>query len=72
MVHNAIEGQNLSGNRVVGNRIGTNNRAGDPDFAPCLDQATTAIFVGAIGPLRITICGHVIRNNRYGIWMMPR
>jgi hypothetical protein len=68
--------ENLSGNRIVRNTIGTNNLGGDPDAFDCayqcanhpLRRTTGVIVVGAV-PLDLTIMRNRIRNNEYGIWV---
>ncbi len=72
-VHNHFPGQDLNGNRIVGNRIGTNNLDGDPDFGPVVDPSTTGIFVGTAGnPMTITIKHNVIFSNEIGIFLTGR
>jgi nitrous oxidase accessory protein NosD len=69
-VHNHFPNQDLNGNRIVNNRIGTNNVNGDPDFFPVVDPSTTGIFVGTAGsPLTITIKHNVIFSNAVGIFL---
>ncbi len=69
-VHNHVPGQDLNGNRIIHNRIGTNNLDGDPDFAPVMDPSTTGIFVGTAGnPLTITIKHNIIHSNAIGIFL---
>ncbi len=75
-VHAHSPGENLNGNVVRGNRIGTNNIDGDPDFGgntpPAIDPLTTGVIVAtAASPIAITIQGNLIRHNHYGIWMTP-
>jgi copper-binding protein NosD len=70
-VHSHAPGQDLNGNNVSGNLIGTNNLDGDSDFAPLVDPSTTGVFVGSVGPLSITITGNVIVKNVFGIWITP-
>jgi nitrous oxidase accessory protein NosD len=69
-VHNHFPNQDLNGNRILDNRIGTNNVNGDPDFFPVVDPSTTGIFVGTAGnPLTITIKHNVIFSNAVGIFL---
>ncbi len=69
-LHNHVPGQDLNGNVIVGNVIGTNNLDGDPDFFPVIDPATTGVFVGTAGaPLTITIQHNVIYSNVNGIFL---
>ena len=68
-LHNHVPDQDLNGNRILRNRIGTNNLDGDLDF-PVADKETTGIFVGTAGsPLTITIKHNVIHSNHYGIFL---
>lgn len=76
-VHAHSPGENLNGNVVEGNRIGTNNIDGDPDFGgntpPAIDPLTTGVIVAtAASPIAITIKGNLIQNDHYGIWMTPQ
>jgi nitrous oxidase accessory protein NosD len=69
-VHNHFPDQDLNGNRILNNRIGTNNVNGDPDFFPAVDPSTTGIFVGTAGnPMTITIKHNVIFSNAVGIFL---
>jgi hypothetical protein len=65
--------EDLSGNRVIGNLIGKNNTGGDPLDAPGLpvqDTVTTGVLVfsGTV-PLKVTIRGNGIFDNKVGIWL---
>ncbi len=64
-VHSHLPSQDLNGNVVVGNRIGTSNLRGfqEPD-----DPQTTGVFVGSQSPLSITVRHNVIRSNTIGIF----
>jgi hypothetical protein len=67
-VHMHAPGQDLNGNVVTGNLIGTNNVNGDFDSPPfALD--TAGVLVRAVAPLSITITGNVISHNTDGIWI---
>ena len=77
-VHSHSPGENLSGNTIRFNTIGTNNLDGDFDFGhnspPTIDAFTTGVIVAdATGnnPISITIENNRIENNHYGIWMTP-
>ena len=64
--------EDLSGNRVIGNTIGTNNLGGDPlDFpASPKNLVTTGILVFSGGtPVTIKIAFNHIFNNKIGIWL---
>jgi nitrous oxidase accessory protein NosD len=68
--------EDLSGNLIQHNRIGTNNLGGDPDAFDCenscishpLRQTTGVVVLGAV-PLDVTISHNRIRNNEYGVWL---
>jgi hypothetical protein len=67
-VHMHAPGQDLNGNVVTGNLIGTNNVNGDFDSPPfALD--TAGVLVRAVAPLSITVTGNVISHNTDGIWI---
>jgi parallel beta-helix repeat protein len=70
-VHSHAPGQDLNGNTVAWNLIGTNNVDGDPDFYPSVDPSTTGVIVATVGPLSITVTHNLIANNVFGIWSMP-
>ncbi len=70
-VHSHAPGQDVNGNDIEYNFIGTNNVDGDPDFYPTVDPSTTGVIVAAVAPLSITIARNLIANNTYGIWMLP-
>lgn len=53
----------FSGNRIVRNRIGTNNVRTDES-----DLETTGIYLGSATPLQIAVYGNVIHDNTYGIF----
>jgi hypothetical protein len=69
--------EDLSGNKVIGNSIGTNNTGGDPLDCPpgsttCSPQdlMTTGILVFSGGtPVTTTIAFNHIFNNAIGIWL---
>ncbi len=70
-VHSHAPGQDLNGNVVDGNYLGTNNLDGDFDFSPFIDPVTTGVLVATVAPLSITIENNTIANDVYGIWTMP-
>lgn len=70
-VHSHAPGQDLNGNVIEANFIGTNNLDGDYDFSPAVDPSTTGIIVAAVAPLAITIQHNLIANNNFGVWMLP-
>jgi uncharacterized protein DUF1565 len=62
----------LSGNKIVGNRIGTNNTGGDPLDAPASpkDLKTTGVLVFSGGtPVTTVIAHNHIFDNHFGIWL---
>ena len=64
--------EDLSGNTVTGNVIGTNNTGGDPLDSPASpqDPLTTGVLVFSGGtPVAITIAHNVIFSNAIGIWL---
>jgi hypothetical protein len=72
--HTLAPGQHeyLSGNKVIGNRIGTNNTGGDPlDFpASPKDTKTTGVLVFSGGtPVQTVIARNHISDNSIGIWL---
>jgi parallel beta-helix repeat protein len=74
--HSTVAGEDLNGNTVKDNTIGTNNLDGDSDFAgpPVLqsDPSTTGVIVAtAFSPIGITIEGNLILDDTYGVWMTP-
>ena len=70
------EFEDLSGNKVIGNAIGTNNTGGDsldcPPKSTCSPQdlVTTGILVFSGGtPVTVTVAFNHIFNNAIGIWL---
>lgn len=71
-VHSHGPAEDLNGNILRDNVIGTNNLDGDPDFFPAVDSSTTGIIVAtAVNPISITIVGNRISYDFYGVWMTP-
>jgi parallel beta-helix repeat protein len=72
-LHSHAPGENLNGNVVIGNVIGTNNLDPDQDFVPFgpqfFDGKTTGVIVAAASSVTITIAHNVIVNNEIGIWL---
>jgi parallel beta-helix repeat protein len=66
-VHSHVPGQDLKGNVVRANLIGTNNLDGDSGFMPA-DTQTTGVLVGTSAPLSIQVIGNIITNDHFGIW----
>ena len=72
--HTLAPGQfeDLSGNKIIGNKIGTNNTGGDPLDAPASpqDMKTTGVLVFSGGiPVRTVIAHNHIFDNKIGIWL---
>lgn len=64
--------EDLNGNRIVDNVIGTNNTGGDPlDFpASPQDKETTGVLVFSGGvKVRVKIARNLIYDNHFGIWL---
>ena len=69
--------EDMSGNNVIGNKIGRNNTGGDPLDCPpgsatCSPQdlATTGILVFSAGtPVVLKIAFNHVFNNKIGIWL---
>jgi nitrous oxidase accessory protein NosD len=72
-VHSHAADENLNGNTVTGNEIGTNNLDPDMDFvgfgAQFFDGPTTGVIVAAVSSVNITIAGNVIANDVNGMWL---
>jgi nitrous oxidase accessory protein NosD len=72
-LHSHTSDENLNGNTVIGNVIGTNNLDPDMDFvsfgSQFFDGETTGIVLAAVSPVTITIARNVIANNVNGIWV---
>jgi parallel beta-helix repeat protein len=66
-VHSHAPGQDLNGNVILANQIGTNNLGGDPDFTPA-DTQTTGVLVATVSPLSIEVEANAISNDQVGIW----
>jgi nitrous oxidase accessory protein NosD len=70
-LHSHAPGQDLSGNMIIGNRLGNDNLDGDFDFAPATDGQTTGILLASAAPLEGTVVqGNYIRQSYYGIWTL--
>jgi nitrous oxidase accessory protein NosD len=70
-LHSHAPGQYLSGNAIIGNRLGNNNIDGDFDFSPAVDSQTTGILLASAAPLEGTVVqGNVMRQVYYGIWTL--
>jgi parallel beta-helix repeat protein len=67
-VHSHVPGQFLNGNVIAKNTITLNNLTGDMDFSPHVDKVTTAILVGTVSPLSITIKDNVLADDAAGVW----
>ena len=64
--------EDLSGNTIIGNKIGKNNIDGDTLDSPASpeDLQTTGVLVFSGGaPVSVTIARNLIFNNHFGIWL---
>ena len=69
-LHAHAPGENLTGNTITGNVIGTNNLDPDHDFGPPFDDGqTTGVVIISASRLTITITRNVIFNNVIGIYL---
>jgi len=72
-LHSHAPGEDLNGNTVIGNTIGTNNLDPDLDFvgfgSQFFDGETTGVLVAAASNVTITIKGNLIFNNVIGVWL---
>jgi parallel beta-helix repeat protein len=76
-IHSHVAGQDLNGNKIVSNDIGTNNTVGDTIGlgAPVTnrpDLRTTGILVGASSKVHVLIANNYIHDNHYGIFIEGR
>jgi hypothetical protein len=63
-LHSHLPGQDLNGNVVWGNVIGTNNvLGGEPN-----DTETTGVFAGTHDPVTLTVQGNIIRDDHFGVF----
>jgi parallel beta-helix repeat protein len=72
-LHSHAPGEDLNGNTITGNRIGTNNLDPDMDFVgfgpQFFDGLTTGVIVIAASDVTITISDNLIFSNVNGIWV---
>ena len=69
-LHSHSPGEDLNGNQIIGNVIGTNNLAPDMDFGPhYFDPDTTGVIVTAVSNVSITIEHNLITHDVNGIWL---
>lgn len=62
-------GEDMNGNRIVGNTFATNNVMGDVFDGGVSNFQTTAIAVYSVPAAQMTIADNVIRSNAIGIWL---
>jgi hypothetical protein len=63
-------GEDINGNAIVGNRLGTNNTLGDGfDGPPTTDFATTGIAIYSASPAHMVIAHNRIHDDIDGIWL---
>ncbi|MDX6207131.1 MAG: hypothetical protein QOF39_3188 [Frankiales bacterium] len=63
-LHSHMAGQDLNGNVVYGNVIGTNNILG----AEAGDTETTGVFAGTHDPVTLTVEGNRIEDDHFGVF----
>ncbi len=69
-VHSHATGEDLSGNTITRNVIGTNNVDGDADFLPTFsDMQTTGVIVAVASSITITIAHNLISDDVDGVFM---
>jgi hypothetical protein len=69
-LHSHAPGEDLNGNTISRNVIGTNNLTPDDDFgAHFVDPSTTGIVLAAVSPVSITIDHNFITDDVNGIWI---
>lgn len=72
-LHSHAPGEDLNGNTITGNLIGTNNLDPDSDFVgfgpQFFDGPTTGVIVIAASDVTITISRNLIAGNVNGIWL---
>jgi len=72
-VHSHSTGQDLNGNTIRGNIIGTNNLDPDQDFAfagpQFVDGQTTGVVVATLSNITITVASNLIVNDADGVWL---
>jgi len=69
-LHAHAPGENLTGNTITANVIGTNNLDPDHDFGPPFDDGqTTGVVIISASSITITITHNVIFNNAIGIYL---
>jgi hypothetical protein len=62
-------GEDVSGNRVIGNTFDTNNVRGDVFDGGVSDFDTTAIAVYSVPAVEMTISGNTIKPMRLFMWL---
>lgn len=63
-------GEDMNGNVLTGNDLGTNNVLGDGfDGPPAMDFRTTGIAIFSVPPAAMTVSDNTIRDDYYGIWV---
>lgn len=68
-VHSRARGQDLDGNVITLNQLGSNNSLGDRAFAPHDDLKSTAVLIGSsYSAISITVSHNPIQQNVVGIW----
>jgi nitrous oxidase accessory protein NosD len=66
-LHSHAPGDDLNGNRFLGNRLRNDNLGGDPDAG--VTQTTGILLFSAVSHLQgIVVRGNVVRDVHFGIW----
>jgi parallel beta-helix repeat protein len=69
-LHSHAPGEDLNGNTITANAIGTNNLTPDADFGPhFVDAQTTGVIVTAVSNVTIAIEHNLIFNDVNGVWL---
>jgi polyvinyl alcohol dehydrogenase (cytochrome) len=66
-VHSLAAAQDMTGNTIQANTVGTDNTVGDNAGTPA-DTQTTGILIRTVSPLTIKIVSNVIGDDDTGIW----
>ena len=69
-VHSHAPGQDLNGNRIIGNWLSNDNLDGDMDFAPFVDTKTTGVLIASATPLIAVVRDNHLSDVYYGIWTL--
>ena len=65
-IHSHPGGGYVSGNSVRNNKIGPNNKGGDPDAG--VSETTGVLVYSTDQPTTVWVTGNLIYGNHYGVW----